>query len=36
MHSEGNFNWYDAHLQRRKGADTQTPHRVTYEKLFRS
>jgi hypothetical protein len=27
---------YDADLRRRKGADADTPHRVTYKKLVRS
>lgn len=34
--SEGNFKEYDADLRRRKGADAETPHRVTYKKLVRS
>ena len=34
--SEGNFKEYDADLRRRKGADADTPHRVTYNKLVRS
>jgi hypothetical protein len=34
--SEGNFKEYDADLRRRKGADADTPHRVTYKKLVRS
>jgi hypothetical protein len=33
---EGNFKEYDAELRRRKGADADTPHRVTYKKLVRS
>jgi len=33
---EGNFKEYDADLKRRKGADAETPHRVTYRKLVRS
>ena len=33
---EGNFKEYDADLRRRKGADADTPHRVTYRKLVRS
>ncbi|HEX7977860.1 MAG TPA: energy-dependent translational throttle protein EttA [Gemmatimonadaceae bacterium] len=33
---EGNFKEYDADLRRRKGADADTPHRVTYKKLVRS
>ena len=33
---EGNFKEYDADLKRRKGADADTPHRVTYKKLVRS
>jgi ATP-binding cassette ChvD family protein len=33
---EGNFKEYDADLKRRKGADAETPHRVTYKKLVRS
>src|SRR6476646_9225680 len=33
---EGNFKEYDADLRRRKGADVDTPHRVTYKKLVRS
>jgi ATP-binding cassette ChvD family protein len=33
---EGNFKEYDADLRRRKGADAETPHRVTYKKLVRS
>jgi sulfate-transporting ATPase len=32
---EGNFKEYDADLRRRKGADADTPHRVTYKKLVR-
>ena len=32
---EGNFKEYDADLRRRKGADAETPHRVTYKKLVR-
>ena len=28
---EGNFKEYDAYLRRRKGADADTPHRVTYK-----
>ena len=35
-HSEGNFKEYDADLRRRKGADADQPHRVTYKKLVRS
>jgi hypothetical protein len=31
--TEGNFKEYDADLRRRKGADADTPHRVTYKKL---
>ena len=34
--SEGNFKEYDADLRRRKGADADQPHRVTYKKLVRS
>jgi hypothetical protein len=34
--SEGNFKEYDADLRRRKGADADTPHRVTYKKLVRT
>ena len=33
---EGNFNEYDADLRRRKGAEADRPHRVTYKKLVRS
>ncbi|MEO6526376.1 MAG: energy-dependent translational throttle protein EttA [Gemmatimonadaceae bacterium] len=33
---EGNFKEYDADLRRRKGADADTPHRVTYKRLVRS
>jgi len=33
---EENFTEYDADLRRRKGADADTPHRVTYKKLVRS
>jgi len=33
---EGNFKEYDADLRRRKGANADTPHRVTYKKLVRS
>ena len=33
---EGNFKEYDAYLRRRKGADADQPHRVTYKKLVRS
>src|SRR3954469_9350406 len=33
---EGNFKEYDAHLRRRKGADADQPHRVTYKKLVRN
>ena len=33
--SEGNFKEYDADLRRRKGADADQPHRVTYKKLVR-
>jgi ATPase subunit of ABC transporter with duplicated ATPase domains len=33
---EGNFKEYDADLRRRKGAEADTPHRVTYKKLVRS
>src|SRR3954464_7953625 len=33
---EGNFESYEADLRRRKGADADTPHRVTYKKLVRS
>jgi sulfate-transporting ATPase len=33
---EGNFKEYDADLRRRKGADVDTPHRVTYKKLVRN
>jgi ATP-binding cassette ChvD family protein len=33
---EGNFKEYDADLRRRKGADADTPHRVTYKKLVRN
>jgi ATPase subunit of ABC transporter with duplicated ATPase domains len=33
---EGNFKEYDLDLRRRKGADAETPHRVTYKKLVRS
>jgi ATP-binding cassette ChvD family protein len=33
---EGNFKEYDADLRRRKGADADQPHRVTYKKLVRS
>jgi energy-dependent translational throttle protein EttA len=33
---EENFKEYDADLRRRKGADADTPHRVTYKKLVRS
>jgi hypothetical protein len=36
VHFEGNFKEYDADLRRRKGADADTPHRVTYKKLVRS
>jgi len=36
MWFEGNFKEYDAHLRRRKGADADTPDRVTYKKLVRS
>ena len=36
MWFEGNFKEYDADLRRRKGADADTPHRVTYKKLVRS
>ena len=36
QHSEGNFKEYDADLRRRKGADADQPHRVTYKKLVRS
>jgi sulfate-transporting ATPase len=36
MWFEGNFKEYDADLRRRKGADADTPHRVTYRKLVRS
>ena len=32
---EGNFKEYDADLRRRKGADADQPHRVTYKKLVR-
>ncbi|MDB4914241.1 MAG: ATP-binding cassette protein ChvD family, partial [Gemmatimonadetes bacterium] len=32
---EGNFKEYDADLRRRKGADADQPHRVTYKKLMR-
>ena len=34
--SEGNFKEYDADLKRRKGADAEQPHRVSYKKLVRS
>lgn len=34
--SEGNFKEYDADLRRRKGAEAERPHRVTYKKLVRS
>ena len=33
---EGNFKEYDADLRRRKGAEADTPHRVSYKKLVRS
>jgi energy-dependent translational throttle protein EttA len=33
---EGNFKEYDADLRRRKSADADTPHPVTYKKLVRS
>jgi ATP-binding cassette ChvD family protein len=33
---EGNFKEYDADLRRRKGAEVDTPHRVSYKKLVRS
>jgi sulfate-transporting ATPase len=33
---EGNFKEYDADLRRRKGADADQPHRVTYKKLVRN
>ena len=33
---EGNFKEYDADLRRRKGAEADRPHRVTYKKLVRS
>jgi sulfate-transporting ATPase len=33
---EGNFKEYDADLRRRKGAEAERPHRVTYKKLVRS
>jgi ATP-binding cassette ChvD family protein len=33
---EGNFKEYDADLRRRKGAEAEQPHRVTYKKLVRS
>jgi sulfate-transporting ATPase len=33
---EGNFKEYDLDLRRRKGADADQPHRVTYKKLVRS
>ena len=36
MGSQGNFKEYDADLRRRKGADADQPHRVTYKKLVRS
>ena len=36
LRSEGNFKEYDADLRRRKGADADQPHRVTYKKLVRS
>jgi len=36
MWFEGNLKEYDADLCRRKGADADTPHRVTYKKLVRS
>ena len=32
---EGNFKEYDADLRRRKGAEAEQPHRVTYKKLVR-
>jgi energy-dependent translational throttle protein EttA len=32
---EGNFKEYDADLRRRKGAEAERPHRVTYKKLVR-
>jgi energy-dependent translational throttle protein EttA len=35
MWFEGNFK-ESADLRRRKGADADTPHRVTYKKLVRS
>jgi hypothetical protein len=34
--SEGNFKEYDADLRRRKGAEADQPHRVSYKKLVRS
>ena len=36
VRTEGNFKEYDADLRRRKGADADQPHRVTYKKLVRS
>jgi ATP-binding cassette ChvD family protein len=33
---EGNFKEYDADLRRRKGAEADQPHRVSYKKLVRS
>ena len=33
---EGNFKEYDADLRRRKGAEAEQPHRVTYKKLVRN
>ena len=33
---EGNVKECEADLRRRKGADADTPHRVTYKKLVRS
>jgi sulfate-transporting ATPase len=33
---EGNYREYDIDLRRRKGADADQPHRVTYKKLVRS
>jgi energy-dependent translational throttle protein EttA len=34
--SEGNSKEYDADLRRRKGAEADQPHRVSYKKLVRS
>jgi energy-dependent translational throttle protein EttA len=33
MWFEGNFKEYDADFRGRKGADADTPHRVTHKKL---